>query len=652
MRPIRLPLLLALCFIPLLSFAQDTLQRVVLSSKVLPWELNERWHYLPGDDPRRAAPAFPDTGWQVQRQYLDPQTAKFPGIGWWRRPVEIDSSLAGKPLAMIMEHGGASEVYIDGKLLHRFGRIGEHRAQDQRYTAGGQPFIFVLPAADTYLFAVRYADPDLRGLHGFSIVIRPANEAIAEDRGTVMSYTGISLFLVGLFLAFGLLHAVLFLYYRAARSNIWFAIFCFCLAVLFSLLCTTLTHSMWIIELYDVILPYVILTACFALSGFINSVFFKRRPWLRILIAASVPFIYISEAVLDYILVAAIIAVSIETVMTILFALYRKRPGARIVGAGMLLFALLLLYLFSQVILHGNTGVSLDSPETQRMLILAFIAILCMPLSMSVYLAWSFANMSRALQAQLDEVERLSVLARAQEEEKQRMLESRREELEAEVALRTEELRGQKQKSDDLLLNILPSEVAEELKERGQAAAKQYNDVTVLFTDFVDFTQRSEALTPAALVAEIDTCFRAFDEIIGRNGLEKIKTVGDAYIAVSGMPAANPDHAADVVRAGLEIRDFVEDRRRQHPESFGIRLGVHSGPVVAGIVGVKKFAYDIWGDAVNTAARMEQHSEPGQLNISETTYELVKGSFRCAYRGELEVKHKGRMHMYFVEGER
>jgi class 3 adenylate cyclase len=286
------------------------------------------------------------------------------------------------------------------------------------------------------------------------------------------------------------------------------------------------------------------------------------------------------------------------------------------------------------------------------MLILAFIAILCMPLSMSVYLAWSFANMSRALQAQLDEVERLSVLARAQEEEKQRMLESRREELEAEVALRTEELRGQKQKSDDLLLNILPSEVAEELKERGQAAAKQYNDVTVLFTDFVDFTQRSEALTPAALVAEIDTCFRAFDEIIGRNGLEKIKTVGDAYIAVSGMPAANPDHAADVVRAGLEIRDFVEDRRRQHPESFGIRLGVHSGPVVAGIVGVKKFAYDIWGDAVNTAARMEQHSEPGQLNISETTYELVKGSFRCAYRGELEVKHKGRMHMYFVEGER
>jgi class 3 adenylate cyclase len=650
MRLFRLALLLALCFIPLLSSAQDTLQRVILSSKVLPWVLNERWHYLPGDDRRRASPDFPDTGWQVQRHYLDPQT-KFPGIGWWRRPVEIDSSLAGKPLAMIMEHGGASEVYIDGKLLHRFGRIGESRVQDQRYTASGQPFIFVLPAVDTYLFAVRYAVGDPDRSHGFSMVIRPANEAIGEDRDTVISYTGISLFLVGLFLAFALLHAVLFLYYRAARSNIWFALFSLCLAIMFSLIFTSVLHSLWIVELYSAILPYVFLTTCFALSGFINSVFFKRRPWLRILIAASVPFTFIREAVSNYILVAEFVAVSIETVLTIIFALYRKRPGARIVGAGMLLFALLMLYIFSQVIMNGNTGFSLDSPNTKRVLIFAFIAVLCMPLSMSFYLAWSFANMSRALQSQLAEVERLSALARAQEAEKQRMLETRREELEREVALRTEELRGQKQKSDDLLLNILPSEVAEELKERGQAAARQYNDVTVLFTDFVDFTQRSEALTPAALVAEIDTCFRAFDDIIGKHGLEKIKTVGDAYIAVSGMPAANPYHAQGVVRAGLEIRDFVEARRRQHPESFGIRLGVHSGPVVAGIVGVKKFAYDIWGDAVNTAARMEQHSEPGQLNISETSYALVKDNFRCTYRGELEVKHKGRMHMYFVEGE-
>jgi class 3 adenylate cyclase len=174
--------------------------------------------------------------------------------------------------------------------------------------------------------------------------------------------------------------------------------------------------------------------------------------------------------------------------------------------------------------------------------------------------------------------------------------------------------------------------------------------VSVLFTDFVDFTQSAETLTPEALVAEIDTCFRAFDHIIGEHGLEKIKTVGDAYIAVSGMPAANLNHARDVVQAGLAIRAFVEARRKDHPNSFGIRIGVHSGSVVAGIVGVKKFAYDIWGDTVNTAARMEQHGEPGELNISETTYELIKDYFTTQYRGDLEVKHKGKMHMYFVKG--
>jgi class 3 adenylate cyclase len=248
-------------------------------------------------------------------------------------------------------------------------------------------------------------------------------------------------------------------------------------------------------------------------------------------------------------------------------------------------------------------------------------------------------------------VERLSAEARRNEAEKQQLLESRQEELEREVAMRTEELRRQKQKSDDLLLNILPAEVAEELKERGAARAKQYEDVTVLFTDFVDFTQWSESLAPEAVVDEIDSCFRAFDRIIEQYGLEKIKTVGDAYIAVSGLPVPNAHHARDVLRAALEIKSFMEERRREQPHSFGIRMGVHSGPVVAGIVGVKKFAYDIWGDTVNTAARMEQHSEPGELNISETTYAMVRDQFLVRPRGALEVKHKGCMRMYFVDRE-
>ena len=208
----------------------------------------------------------------------------------------------------------------------------------------------------------------------------------------------------------------------------------------------------------------------------------------------------------------------------------------------------------------------------------------------------------------------------------------------------------EKQRSDNLLLNILPVDVAEELKEKGSAGARLYEEVTVLFTDFVNFTTISELLTPQELVDELHTCFKAFDDIIGNYGIEKIKTIGDAYLAVAGLPNADAQHASNTVNAALEIRQFIYNRKeRMGNRSFDIRIGIHSGSVVAGIVGVKKFAYDIWGDTVNTAARMEQHSMPGQINLSEKTYELVKNQFAFTYRGEIEAKNKGALKMYFVE---
>jgi adenylate cyclase len=213
-------------------------------------------------------------------------------------------------------------------------------------------------------------------------------------------------------------------------------------------------------------------------------------------------------------------------------------------------------------------------------------------------------------------------------------------------------IRKGKKLSDELLLNILPAEVAEELKNKGAADAKLFDDVTVLFTDFKSFTIVSERLSPQQLVDELHACFSVFDEICGKYNIEKIKTVGDAYLAVSGLPLANSSHALDVIKAGIEIREFTKKRKQILEDStFDIRIGVHSGSVVAGIVGVKKFAYDIWGDTVNTAARMEQNSEAGKINISETTYELVKNSFNCEYRGEIEAKNKGKLKMYFVEQE-
>lgn len=215
---------------------------------------------------------------------------------------------------------------------------------------------------------------------------------------------------------------------------------------------------------------------------------------------------------------------------------------------------------------------------------------------------------------------------------------------------KNEHLADEKQKSDNLLLNILPEETAEELKETGTATARSYESVTVMFTDFKNFTSISEKLTPAELVAEINECYSRFDEIITRHGIEKIKTIGDAYMCAGGLPVPNKTHTSDVVKAALEIRDFMASRTQLSiGESLGIRVGIHTGPVVAGIVGVKKFAYDIWGDTVNIAARMESSGKAGKVNISGETYELVKDQFRCEYRGEIEAKGKGKVKMYFVE---
>lgn len=221
------------------------------------------------------------------------------------------------------------------------------------------------------------------------------------------------------------------------------------------------------------------------------------------------------------------------------------------------------------------------------------------------------------------------------------------------ISQQKEEVEKQKGRSDELLLNILPSEVAEELKVKGSADAKQFDEVTVMFTDFKNFTQISEKLSPPELVAEIHTCFKAFDNIIGRHNIEKIKTIGDAYMCAGGLPVANTTNATDVVNAAMEIQQFMQQhllqRKSEVKEVFEIRIGIHSGPVVAGIVGVKKFAYDIWGDTVNIASRMESSGEAGKVNISGSTYELVKGKFNCVHRGKIQAKNKGEIDMYFAE---
>jgi class 3 adenylate cyclase len=209
----------------------------------------------------------------------------------------------------------------------------------------------------------------------------------------------------------------------------------------------------------------------------------------------------------------------------------------------------------------------------------------------------------------------------------------------------------EKNRSDSLLLNILPKETAQELKETGQVEAKKFESITVLFTDFKDFTRSSASLSPENLVRSVDYYFSRFDEVMEKYGLEKIKTMGDAYMCTGGLHLNREDHAIRMVHAAFEIVEITEAvKEKDHADimPYEIRIGINTGPVVAGVVGTQKFAYDIWGDTVNVAARMETNSETGKINVSENTYALIKDEFECEYRGKMKVKNKGMMKMYYV----
>jgi class 3 adenylate cyclase len=214
----------------------------------------------------------------------------------------------------------------------------------------------------------------------------------------------------------------------------------------------------------------------------------------------------------------------------------------------------------------------------------------------------------------------------------------------------------QKAQIEHLLLNILPAEVAGELQQKGVSAPRHYNNVSVLFTDFKSFTMIADKMPPQELVEELNHCFIAFDNIIEKYNLEKIKTIGDSYMCAGGIPTPDDDHPFRIIKAAMEIREFIHNYNRKRAEQglpvWDIRIGIHVGPVVAGVVGKKKYAYDIWGSTVNIASRMESNGEPGQINVSAATCEIIKDKYICKHRGKVYAKNVGEIDMYFIEGER
>jgi PAS domain S-box-containing protein len=226
------------------------------------------------------------------------------------------------------------------------------------------------------------------------------------------------------------------------------------------------------------------------------------------------------------------------------------------------------------------------------------------------------------------------------------------EEQKQEINSQKQTIEQEQEKSEKLLLNILPFEVAKQLKSKGRAGTRSYKLVSVLFADFKGFSKISKTLDPKDLVNILDSYFATFDEITGRHYIEKIKTIGDAYMCAGGLPLSNKSNPVDAVLAGLEIQSYLnalnDTKVLNNLQVWELRLGIHTGPVVAGVVGKKRFAYDIWGDTVNVASRMEQSGHVGMVNISGITYDYIKDFFDCDYRGKIETKNLGKIDMYFV----
>ncbi|MBK7270088.1 MAG: hypothetical protein IPI07_11445 [Flavobacteriales bacterium] len=619
---------------------------------------------LRADDPAFAARELDDRTWQPLNSF---DRAQFPTgqVYWVRFQLKVDPELAHAPVDLDIYSQGAVEVYFNGELVEHFGTMPRTGSRE------GYEAAHFVPRRQVRL---RFMGDGQRETIAIRCVHAPmsvasferANELaltlhLPEEEGTIERMEDSTLLQYGLFVGINLIILLLAgaIMSRSKRDRSWLmlAFFSLFMALVgftnippkgsFGLSLQAVNAiSLLNPIVYPVALLFLVLVlrTLFATVGRRSVLVFGTITVLMIIASYEAYFDPQGSHNLD---AWFTILFFFEVARQALRAVREQVHGSWIIGIGAVLFIINGVFLEQYYQFTGH--------EMARWLrtFLRFSYYLTMPVSIAIFLAVRSAHQSRLLARQRDELDK-------------------------EVHERTAELRHEKERSEQLLHNILPEEVAEELKAKGSADAQLIEHVTVLFTDFKGFTEMSEKLTAKELVADIHECFSAFDHIMQKHGIEKIKTIGDAYMAAGGLPTPNTTHALDVVKAALEIRDVIAENKARKVAAglpyFEIRIGIHTGPVVAGIVGVKKFAYDIWGDTVNTASRMESSGEVGQVNISEATYALVKNvvssqlsvvsdhdsgrttdngqpatpAFHFTPRGKVQAKGKGEMEMYFV----
>ncbi|MBP9080472.1 MAG: hypothetical protein KBF80_09505 [Flavobacteriales bacterium] len=624
-------------------------------SKVPGMDLTDRRnarHWI-GDDTAFAARTYVDTAWAKLGSSMD-SVAPGATVHWVRYHILPDTSLKGDPMLLNVQVDGGFTLYLNGQFLLRSDPRPVPHGKANVLPGLSVPFSFRCDGAIEVL-AFRILVPPGINLEdaGLHVTLHAADSAFGMQR-SLMNY--------GLFIGINLIILLMALVTawseRKGRGWLLLAGLSFvsvvdtvcvlggsmgALGLPFGVaevlrLCRLLTvpwgmyllivvllelrteftpkRSRWyaagILTLTSIVLP-VIFSVPFVVSG--TSITFPEKE-----LGDNV--VLVLAIILCSLVVLSILAWFVVEEVRLGIKLWRTKGHARWVGAGAVAASLMTLLL---AVAGELAGLGLS----RWLAVLAdYCSFVAVPISVAIYLSIRSAHHTRLVTRQRDELDR-------------------------EVQDRTAELRREKERSDELLHNILPHEVAEELKYTGASAARHFDEATVLFSDFRGFTQLSERLSPEELVREIDTCFKHFDGLMDTWRMEKIKTIGDSYMAAGGLPDPGKGGPADVVRAALAMQDYMQDLADRRKASglpvFHMRVGIHSGPVVAGIVGVKKFQYDIWGDTVNTASRMESSGEEGRVNISASLYERVREEPDLAFepRGKVHAKGKGELEMYF-----
>ncbi len=628
--------------------------------------LDSNWLYKKGDNLEWSALNYDDLEWDPLSTILNLKSIEsdvFDGKAWFRLHMEIDSSLFGKTYALLMNQYGASEIFLDGEKIASIGDFKSDSSEERRYNSKLLPTIFQFGDSTHQVLAVRYHHERAINFSkwyyqhnaGFTPSLSDPKLAITQVDYFIIS-SNFFLGLIMIFAILGFIHLLFYLFYKKKISNLYYSIFLFIFSLLVyagklqnavSLNPDVHTKVAFFASLG---LPFFFI----ALQGFIYSIFYKKFPiplWISGSLGILTATMYFFNLnVSNYFLLGFAILIPIELIRVLILAIIKKMDGAWILGTGVILFVVFFMgILLLSIAMGGNINISGTGPFQILLLFLIVLAILSTPLSMSIYLARDIAKTNQNLEIQLEQVKLLSAKTLEQEREKKRILEGQKEKLEVLVKERTLELEEEKEKTEELLLNTLPLKVVNDLKENGKTNPESFDDVTVYFSDIVGFTKLSANLAPDILIHELNEIFTAFDDIMSRHKCERIKTIGDAYLAVCGMPEKRKDHAKNMINAAIDIREFLENRNAKSNIEWKIRIGIHSGRVVGGIVGVRKYIYDVFGDTINTTSRMESSSEPMKINISETTYNLVKNDFSFIERNTMDIKGLGLTKMYFLD---